>query len=155
MTAITIVDTGPIVAFLCRDDADYEWARAAFDEASPPLLTCEAVIAEACFLMRRAFTSADGVMDLLHRGAITIDFSLASEQERIRSLMKRYADTPMSLADACLVRMTELVPDARKRTNGLESGGLVQTNACRIGQCNTSIGVAEPRLRERGEQCSI
>ena len=116
MTPITVVDTGPIVAFLSYDDSDHEWAVAAFGAAAPPLFTCEAVITEACFLMRRTFKSADGVMDLVDRGAIRLQFSLASELDRVRSLIRRYADTPMSLADACLVRMSELLPAARVMT---------------------------------------
>lgn len=116
MTGITIVDTGPIVAYLCHDDANHQWAVAAFGAAASPMLTCEAVITEACFLIRRSFKSADGVMNLLERGGIKLQFTLADELERVRNLIKRYADTPMSLADACLVRMTEIHPQARVMT---------------------------------------
>ncbi len=55
-------------------------------------------------------------MNLLERGGIKLQFTLADELERVRNLIKRYADTPMSLADACLVRMTEIHPQARVMT---------------------------------------
>lgn len=41
---------------------------------------------------------------------VIIDFRLGAEVNRIRELMKRYRNVPMSLADACLVRMNELIP---------------------------------------------
>ena len=69
-----VVDTGPIVAFLSREDAEHAWAVAAFGVATAPLLTCEAVITEACYLMRRGFGSSDGVLDLIARGAVRVQF---------------------------------------------------------------------------------
>ena len=114
--SVTLVDTGPLVAYLSGADSAHDWALAAFDSLVPPLLTCEAVITETCFLMLRSFKSCDLVLQMLDRGAIEIRFSLASERVRIRNLMQRYADTPISLADACLVRMSELLPDSRVLT---------------------------------------
>ena len=114
--SVTLVDTGPLVAYLSGDDHEHDWALAAFDSLPPPLLTCEAVITETCFLMLRHFKSCDLVLQMLDRGGIEIGFSLALERVRIRHLMQRYADTPMSLADACLVRMSELLPDSQVLT---------------------------------------
>ena len=114
--SITLVDTGPLVAYLGGDDREHDWALAVFDSLPSPLLTCEAVITETCFLMLRRFKSCDLVLQMVDRGVIEIRFSLAIERARIRNLMQRYADTPMSLADACLVRMSELLPDSRVLT---------------------------------------
>jgi predicted nucleic acid-binding protein len=102
-----IVDTGPIVAFLSRRDQHHEWALAQLAEITPPLLTCEAVLSEACFLLGRAKTGARGVLELVQRNLISPIFRLEEEVAPITKLMERYANVPMSLADACLVRMTE------------------------------------------------
>ena len=50
--SVTLVDTGPLVAYLSGDDREHDWALAAFDSLPPPVLTCEAVITETCSLSR-------------------------------------------------------------------------------------------------------
>ncbi len=107
-----VVDTGPLVALLNANDAHHDWAKTTFSQIEPPVLTCEAVIAEACFLTARLDGGADNVMDLLTRKILMLDFDLSAEREAVLALMKRYTSTPMSLADACLVRMAELDADA-------------------------------------------
>ncbi len=107
-----IVDTGPLVALLNAHDARHDWAKTTFSRIEPPLVTCEAVIAEACFLTARLDAGADKVLDLLSRKVVLVAFDLGAEHDAVRTLMKRYVSTPMSLADACLVRMTELDGDA-------------------------------------------
>jgi len=104
-----IIDTGPLVAFLDQRDRHHDWAVASLAPLRPPLLTCEAVLSEACFLVRHLPGGREAVLDLLGRGAISVSFSLANEVIAVRRLLHRYANVPMSLADACLVRMTELV----------------------------------------------
>lgn len=108
-----VVDTGPIVALLNASDRHHGWTRDLLDTVEPPLLTCEAVLSEACFILHRINGGQDAVFELLERGAIALGFSLQGELPAVRSLMKRYASVPMSLADACLVRMSELEPKAR------------------------------------------
>lgn len=103
-----IVDTGPIVALLNANDSKHKWTRGVLDRIEPPLVTCEAVISEACFLLHRINGGQDAVLELLARDVITLEFSLRSEHEAVRKLMARYASVPMSVADACLVRMSEL-----------------------------------------------
>ena len=44
---------------------------------------------------------------LLRRQALVVAFELAKHIEQVTKLMEKYSDAPMSLADACLVRMTE------------------------------------------------
>ncbi len=106
-----VVDTGPLVALLNSRDAFHEWSRDVFAELAPPLLTCESVLSETCFLLRKTNRGPDAALELLDRGVIALEFSLSDETRSVRQLMKRYESVPMSLADACLVRMTEL--DAR------------------------------------------
>ena len=103
-----IVDTGPLVALLNASDTHHEWTRRVLDNVEPPMFSCEAVLAEACFLLRRIKRGQDAILDLVERGVVTVRFSLSSELGAVRKLMDRYASVPMSLADACLVRMSEL-----------------------------------------------
>ena len=77
---------------------------------APPLHTCEAVLSEACFLLRRTFAGQDAVLELVARRIVRVDFDLHDELTTVRKMMDRYRSVPMSLADACLVRMSELHP---------------------------------------------
>ena len=74
----------------------------------PPLLTCEAVLTEAAFLLKREGREADPLFELLERGVIRVALDVQKEQADLRALMRRYRNRPMSLADACLVRLSEL-----------------------------------------------
>jgi len=103
-----IVDTGPIVALLNSSDTHHAWTRDLLATIEPPLITCEAVVSEACFLLRRIRRGPDAVLELIERDVIAVDFSLRAELPAIRKLMDKYSSVPMSLADASLVRMSEL-----------------------------------------------
>ena len=107
-----LLDTGPLVAFLNRRDRYHKWAIGQWERCAPPLLTCEAVVAEACFLLRNLHGGSRSVIELVKRGVVAVAFDLQAEAAPIARLMTRYADVPMSLADACLVRMTELQEDS-------------------------------------------
>ena len=107
MTQSILLDTGPLVAFLNRRDCYHEWALAQWASAKPPFLTCESVLAEACFLLRRSAGGTQAVMQLLVRGIVRLPFGLEEETPAVAKLLFRYASVPMSLADACLVRMAE------------------------------------------------
>lgn len=108
MSLHTIVDTGPLVAFFNEADSYHGWATEQFARLAPPLLTCEAVLGEACFLLARGGMDANDALHALARGALRLDFSLGAEIEPVRRLMTRYKDADISLADACLVRMSEI-----------------------------------------------
>lgn len=105
-----IADTGIIVALLTRNDPFHHWALAAF-RAHSPFHTCDAVLAEAASF----FQDPVGLLRLVSRGDLVIDteFLLARELSGVLALATKYADRPMDLADACLVRMTELIPRCR------------------------------------------
>ena len=104
----TIIDTGPLVAYLDRSDRHHGWAKEIFMRITRPLLTCEAVIAEGIFLLGRGRMDPDGLLDLIGRGLVVPEFRLMEETESVGKLMKTYRNIPMSLADACLVRMAEI-----------------------------------------------
>ena len=80
---------------------------------NPPLVTCEPVLAEACFLIQRAGGKPADLIRKIAQRSLTIGMDLEEDASAIESLMQRYADTPMSLADACLVRLTERFSDCR------------------------------------------
>ncbi len=103
-----LLDTGPLVAFLNRRDRFHKWAVAQWDHISPPMLTCEAVVSEACFLLAGSRKGNDSVMQLVQRQIISIPFRLDENIQPIRKLLAKYGSVPMALADACLVRMSEL-----------------------------------------------
>ncbi len=111
MTRQILLDTGPLVAFINPCDSFHEWAVAQWSTSSLPLLTCEAVITEACFLLRNVHRGEEEVMNLLETKILHIPFRLNDEVETIRHFLTRYQSVPMSLADACLVRMAELYSD--------------------------------------------
>ena len=108
MSEIILLDTGSLVAVLYARDQFHKWAVENISTMPAPLLTCEAVVAEACFLTQRMLGSSKAVYDFIETGAVKIDFSLADEFETVKDLALRYQNVPMSLADACLVRMSEV-----------------------------------------------
>lgn len=112
MTRRFIVDAGPLVALLSARDHHHAWAKAAFASVKPPALTCEAVLAEAWHLLGRSSNGQRALLDLVAGGTLAVEFSLMAELSPVRRLVARYRDRPMSLADACLVRLAELFDEA-------------------------------------------
>ena len=111
-TRKVIVDTGPLVAYLNKNDAFHTWVLETLAMLTPPLYTCEAVLSEACFLLRHYEDGAENILNLMERRTLLVPFNLADESSAVRELLKKYHDVPMSLADACLVRMVEQVSDS-------------------------------------------
>ena len=103
-----IIDTGPLVALLNRRDRHHAWARRILSAVAPPVFTCEAVVSEACFLLGSLSGGSEKLLELVSKDIVRVDFQLHPEVGAIRELMRKFADVPMSFADACLVRMTEL-----------------------------------------------
>jgi predicted nucleic acid-binding protein len=107
-----LLDTGPLVAVLKRQDRFHRWVTAEWTNIEPPFLTCEAVISEACFLLRDVYGGQETVISLVNAGIIQVPFRLQADTNRIGELLARYQSVPMSLADACLVRMAEQYPES-------------------------------------------
>ena len=108
----TIADTGIIVAALNKREKFHAWTLEQMRRLNVPMLTCEAVITEACYLMRSEPNGKEDVLALIERGILKIDFSLQMEVEAIKDLMTTYENVPMDFADGCLVRMSELTENA-------------------------------------------
>lgn len=104
-----LVDAGFLVALLSNRDSHHEWARKQASELPPPWYTCEAVLSESFHLL--GGRGAPSLGALLHRRAVLVDFELSENLEPVLKLIEKYSDVPMSLADACLVRMTETIAE--------------------------------------------
>ena len=102
-----LLDAGPLVAYLYPRDTYHDWAVEQFDLAIEPFLTCEPVLTEACFLTVRNGQTPARVLWLLSSGVLRIAFNMEEELPALHALIERYGNVPMSLADACLVRMAE------------------------------------------------
>src|ERR1039457_6506922 len=102
-----LTDSGPLVALLNHRDEHHEWAREQFKHFSAPLLTCEGAITEAIHMLQFDGLPPWGGLELIERKIVSVPFDLESNLDRVLSLMKKYADTPMDFVDACLVAMTE------------------------------------------------
>lgn len=133
-----IADTGFLVAFANAADRHHDWAVGLAAQVTDPLLTCEAVLAEAAFHLRDTAL----VLAMVREGLVTPAFTVADHLDRIAALASRYADRAPDLADVCLVRMSELHPrlpvittDVRDfrvyRRNGREAIPLVSPPASR------------------------
>jgi uncharacterized protein len=105
MAASVLVDAGFVIALLSRRDRHHRWAVAQSSNLPRPWRTCDAALSEAFHLLGSVGRPA--LTGLLRRGAVSLAFDLGAELDRVLSLMQKYDDVPMSLADACLVRMSE------------------------------------------------
>jgi len=109
MPANVLTDAGFLVALLDRRDRHHKWSLVQAARFLPPWRTCEAVLAEAFYLLGPSATTP--LIALLRRAKAQVSFDLGQDQEAVLALMEKYSDVPMSLADACLVRMTEILSD--------------------------------------------
>lgn len=101
-----IADTGFLVAFANRHDEHHDWATGLASRVTEPLLTCEAVLAEASFHLK----SVSLVLAMVADGLITVAFECTDHLPQLAALAKRFADREPDLADLCLIRMSEVYP---------------------------------------------
>jgi predicted nucleic acid-binding protein len=110
MAASVLVDAGFLIALLGRRETHHAWAAAMAARHTPPWKTCEAALSEAFFVLATRGTPA--LAALIRRGAVMSAFHLGEDADAVLALMHKYRNVPMSLADACLVRMTETLANA-------------------------------------------
>ena len=104
-----ILDAGPLIAALNRQDEHYKWACETLAQIGPPFYSCTEALAEAA-----AMTSQPvAIVEMVQSGDIIPDFDLNEQAAGVLSLLNKYSDRHMDLADACIVRMTELIRDCR------------------------------------------
>jgi len=118
LAASVLVDASFLVALLNSRDANHDWARAQSQLYASPWRSCDSALAEAFHLLGQR--GARGLADILGRRAVIPAFDLGAEIDNVLRLMRRFADVPMSLADACLVRMTEVLPEPTLLTTDLD-----------------------------------
>jgi len=102
-----LLDTGVIVGLLDRSEVYHARCIRAFEEWSGPLVTCEAVIVESCYLLRRLPGAFDTVLENVERGIFRIPFQISLSAHVVRDLMKKYRDWPIGFADACLIQLAD------------------------------------------------
>lgn len=105
---VVLLDTGPCVALLSRNDTHHRWALEQFRVFQPPLLSCEPVVAETCFLLKRSGFDPSLALQFIERGVVQVPFVLQEQIGSVSSLFKRYENVPASLADAALIRLAEM-----------------------------------------------
>ena len=108
MAASVVADAGFLVALLSRRDTHHRWAAEAAVRLPPPWRTCEAALSEAFHLLGG---QGGPLAAMCRRRAVVLDFSVGGHLEPVLKLMEKYGEVPMSLADACLVRMMEVMAD--------------------------------------------
>lgn len=108
MSGAVVLDTGPLISFLAEGLEHHLWVCEQWKKLRPPLLTCEPVITEAAFLLKREGRDTDPIFTLIERGILRIGMEIENQLADVRALMRKYRNRPMSLADACLVRLCEM-----------------------------------------------
>ena len=108
-----VVDTGVLVALIDPDTGEHGWAREESARLPLPFLTSEAVLTETAFILARDGFDADELFAMTESGIILVSLDFNSERKHLRALMQTYRNVPMSLADATLVRLSELHRDGQ------------------------------------------
>jgi uncharacterized protein len=108
VAAGAIVDSGALVAAFDRAERHHRWAVGHMRKLDAPLLLCEPVLVETLYLLEDSPRAHDAIFGLLEEGALRLSFRIDEHVDALRRLMDKYSDTPMSLADACIVRMAEV-----------------------------------------------
>ena len=102
-----LLDTGVIVALLDRSEKFHHACAEALRELEDPLITCEAVIAESCYLLRNLPGAPEAVIENVAAGTLQIPFQLSPEAVAVKQVLRKYRDHKIDLADACLIRLAE------------------------------------------------
>jgi predicted nucleic acid-binding protein len=109
--SVWILDTGPLVAWFCVKDTHHEWSKSALGSLTSAGLVCEAVLTEACHLVRKDGVDPARVLDFVSRGALQA-IPLHDRLVAIRDRMRKYADQQIDFADACVMELAEMFPEA-------------------------------------------
>lgn len=104
------MDTRPLVALLDRQDKYHAWVMAQMADIRPPMLTCEAVLAEATYLTSQIKGAREALIEMIGENFLTINLQVQDQHAALLAMVKRYVNVPMSLAGACIVRLAELHP---------------------------------------------
>jgi predicted nucleic acid-binding protein len=102
-----LLDTGVIVALLDRSEKFHKRCAETIQELQAPLITCEAVIAESCYLLRNLSGAAEVVLENVAAGIFQVPFQITREAASVKQVLRKYRDRNIDLADACLIRLAD------------------------------------------------
>jgi predicted nucleic acid-binding protein len=102
-----LIDTGVIVAILDRSEKQHSTCIETVHRVAAPLVTCEAVITESCYLLRGLRGASEAVMQNVVAGIFQIPFQVSSSANEVRRILKKYQDRRIDMADACLIHMAQ------------------------------------------------
>ena len=102
-----MLDTGVIVALLDRSERNHTRCVSAIETLSQPLITCEAVITESCYLLRNLHGAPEAVLENVAGGVFQIPFSISHSAASVQRIVRKYRDKGIDFADACLIRLAE------------------------------------------------
>jgi len=119
-----ILDAGPLIAALTREDQYHEWACRTLEGVGSPFYSCPEALAEAAAMTGRA----QAIVEMIEAGEIVLSFDLAAQTAGVLSLLRKYSDYGMDLADACIVRMSELTRDCKVITVDRKDFGIYRRN---------------------------
>ncbi|MEK7249345.1 MAG: pilus assembly protein [Bacteroidota bacterium] len=108
MRPIILLDAGPLVAYLDRTEQYHNWVTHQVKTLPAPFLTCESVVSEGWFLLADVPDGRERLINLLQRKVIITPFHLTEELLSVTTLLEQYRSIDISVADACLIRMSEL-----------------------------------------------
>jgi predicted nucleic acid-binding protein len=100
-----LLDTGAIVALLDQSERRHAECVSVFQGLNQPLVTCEAVIAESCYLLRKLHGAQDAILKNVEEGIFQLPFQLSQSADATRTILRKYADIPADFADACLIHL--------------------------------------------------
>jgi predicted nucleic acid-binding protein len=101
------MDSGFIVALLDRSESHHKTCARTIREVQAPLVTCEAVIAESCYLLRNLSGASEAVIENIAAGIFQVPFQLSGETAAVKQLPRKYKDRKIDLANACLIRLAD------------------------------------------------
>jgi predicted nucleic acid-binding protein len=102
-----LLDSSVVVALLDTRERFHERCVRVLEELEEPLATCEAVISESCFLLKKIPKASDRILANVEEGIFEIPFQLTRSTASIHAILRKYHDLPVSFADACLVQMAD------------------------------------------------
>jgi predicted nucleic acid-binding protein len=102
-----LLDAGAIVALLDRSEKFHQACAAAIRQLEAPLITCEAVLAETCYLLRNLPGASEAVIENVAAGIFQVPFQLSREALAVKQVLRKYRDRKIDLADACLICLAE------------------------------------------------
>lgn len=102
-----LLDTGVIVGLLDRSEKFHQACSEVVRTVEAPLVTCEPVIAESCFLLRNLSGAPEAVIENVLAGIFQLPFQLSREVASLKQILRKYRDRKIDLADACLICLAD------------------------------------------------